>query len=753
MPSQTYKKLDLFQSVDYWDNISETESQRMKASPTNKPSTYLDDTKKNMNTFFKGISLILQLIIDECIILYRTAKSTSHIFDRELIEYCWTYIRKTDKTQTVHSYFSTKFSQTCKTKHEHKIIGLVLYCQLRSLFRKNCKTFKFNTNQPLHEYCLNRTIRVASKWSATQREDTKKQIHSLRCQLIHVWIPLLLLGCSKTDRNRYSTSASESLLSWVARIYCRNKSVDKCESKLDELSEKVKEYKMDRDKIVSPHLKRARKGGGYNAEFAQKTVFARSTTTISRHQFKNTANTFMSFISPTVDKLAGIPDFPCGNAITTFESIVRHSYIDVIKNKIFNTAKPCTISSDAVKKTGCLAKKITPLRISTSFECFQFAMIYFCYLSDKCSENGQILSDKLIAKSIEFGIKQFSFYASDTALSQVRNWRLLKQSKLPFAIWSIFAPDLPHCLNTAYCLGSLLLTGTKNSKGSEYSSCLISWLLSWTKKVIENIDSNEDHMLSFYDINTYNKIITAATTRFLGFVEGLESLFFVKPQRNDTTLIPDPSKLLLIIDTLEKYKPSTSSNKRTLVQDLINHYSNRYIHATLYILYCVGKKLFKPTMTFCQSAVTRNVGILTQIATDIKTYKALKTNIQKKLQQYELNLIESTMQVREELFNFNSINDLENCVMKISECNPIRPNNKFNRCKTKRNSKFLVCEEHRQKFDCPKLTAVSIQLPPDINETYQNISKYIVNIDAQKRSSDFDVFFKEWVDYSETDVF
>ena len=105
MPSQTYKKLDLFQSVDYWDNISDTEYQHIKASPTNKPITYLDNNKKNMNTFFKAISVILQLIIDEYIILYRTAKSTSPIFDPKLIKYCWTYIRKTDKTQTVHSYF------------------------------------------------------------------------------------------------------------------------------------------------------------------------------------------------------------------------------------------------------------------------------------------------------------------------------------------------------------------------------------------------------------------------------------------------------------------------------------------------------------------------------------------------------------------------------------------------------------------------------------------------------------------------
>ena len=114
---------------------------------------------------------------------------------------------------------------------------------------------------------------------------------------------------------------------------------------------------------------------------------------------------------------------------------------------------------------------------------------------DKHSETGQILSSKLIDKCAAFGLKQFSYYVGDTAGSQIKAWKLTSKSELPFANWSLFVPDFPHCLNTAYCLGSLLLAGTK--KSFEYSQCLISWLLSWTKKLIENIDDNEKKCLVF----------------------------------------------------------------------------------------------------------------------------------------------------------------------------------------------------------------------------------------------------------------
>ena len=260
-------------------------------------------------------------------------------------------------------------------------------------------------------------------------------------------------------------------------------------------------------------------------------------------------------------------------------------------------------------------------------------------------------------------------------------------------------------------------------------------------------------MLSFYDINTYNKIITAATTRFLGFVEGIESLLFVKPEGKRKTLVADPSKLLLIANTLQKYKPSASQGRKPIIQDLINLYANRCIHASLYVLYCVGKKCLQPSMSFCQSATTRNIGLFTHIATDLKTYRELKRSLVSKLQEFEISLIKSALQVREQTFNFDSINKLKNCVMKIADCNPVRPNNQFKRCSVQRNSKFLVCDKHRQKFDCEKLSAVSAYLPPNIDDMHHKINKFVANIKTHNRDTEFDSFFKEWVDYCQQDVF
>ena len=115
------------------DDFSETECQHVKASPTNRPNMHLDNTKKNVNIFFTVIRLVVQPIVDEHIILHRTAKSTLHIFHPELIEHCWTYIRKTDKTETDHSYFSTRFSQPCKAKLQHVKIGACVALPIESL--------------------------------------------------------------------------------------------------------------------------------------------------------------------------------------------------------------------------------------------------------------------------------------------------------------------------------------------------------------------------------------------------------------------------------------------------------------------------------------------------------------------------------------------------------------------------------------------------------------------------------------------
>ena len=87
-----------------------------------------------------------------------------------------------------------------------------------------------------------------------------------------------------------------------------------------------------------------------------------------------------------------------------------------------------------------------------------------------------------------------------------------------------------------------MLSGTKTSV--EYSQSLISHVLSWTKKIIENNELNTNNMLQFYSPNTYVKIITAASTRFVGFVDGIESLISIKTKVDESTrkkvLKPDP---------------------------------------------------------------------------------------------------------------------------------------------------------------------------------------------------------------------
>ena len=70
--------------------------------------------------------------------------------------------------------------------------------------------------------------------------------------------------------------------------------------------------------------------------------------------------------------------------------------------------------------------------------------------------------------------------------------------------------------------------------------------------MIENVDYNENVILSFHDVNAYNERMTAASTSSVGFVKGIESPLFVKPQGKQKTLIADSSKLLLAANSLKQ---------------------------------------------------------------------------------------------------------------------------------------------------------------------------------------------------------
>ena len=127
--------------------------------------------------------------------------------------------------------------------------------------------------------------------------------------------------------------------------------------------------------------------------------------------------------------------------------------------------------------------------------------------------------------------------------------------------------------------------------------------------------------------------------------------------------------------TLTEYKPDAPPTQKPVIQDLINLSANKCVHATLYVLYCVGKKCLRPTMNFCQSATTRNVGVFTCIPKDINTCDSLKQMLLTRVQRFDLSLIISVLDVGQNLFNFESVNKLKKYVMKLTDCNIVRPNN------------------------------------------------------------------------------
>ena len=132
---------------------------------------------------------------------HSNAPSESHIFNQELVNYCWTYIRKIDKA--VHSYFKQQLSKPAA----YKTLAIVLYCKLRALIRRNSRLHRIEiqsdgknsttyTPATLHKYCMNVANKICCKLKKqdNKREELQTQVDSLRQQLNHIWIPLLLMG-------------------------------------------------------------------------------------------------------------------------------------------------------------------------------------------------------------------------------------------------------------------------------------------------------------------------------------------------------------------------------------------------------------------------------------------------------------------------------------------------------------------------------------------------------------------------------
>ena len=589
----------MFLNSDYWDTLSRTEYagySNVSYNP-NKTKSFLNNTSKN--THFLSIQPVLMTMIDEYILVHKQRHSNNHDSDlfpmANIITYCWKFLCK--RASKVYAYFKDKFSDNKNKGVKH--ISLVLFCKIRSLFRSNSQLYTF-AHENLAEYIYNRSYALFHKTNKSKLDKLKLQIQSLRAQINYVWMPIIRFGCKMNDIDDFIVSPSETLLCWFGRFKLYNKSANKNFTEIDELRDTISELRKERTDLVSPYLKRL-KHGAYTAEFAQKVVRAQATTNIPRSNFRDAANEIFSFISPAVHKLGGIPQMPKSpNTLKSWQNIAQHSFIDNAKNEIFSSGRPSTLCCDSVKKSGCLGKKVTPIRASTTFERFHFGITYFSYLSNKHSDAGIYISEKLIKICTTLGVKQLSYCVGDTAGSQVKGWRLFRKSDIEYADWSVFVADLPHALNTAYQLACEVMCGIKTGDG-EFKQLFAAWLLCNTKKVVENIDSNIEYMLQFYNYDSYNKTISGARTRFSGFIEATESLLFISVKEfrdQKKSLKADHNKLLLIASTLNQHKTKPHITKKETVQCLLDAYSTRCVHACIYSMYCIGKKCISSTMKF-----------------------------------------------------------------------------------------------------------------------------------------------------------
>ena len=102
-----YKKLDLFKTKEHWDSITTSEyvqcNRRTEYTP-NKPKCHLKDITNNV--FIQSIGIIFKSLMGEWTLRYRNATYDSHFLDSQLIQYCWTFIRKADTD--LYKYFKKK---------------------------------------------------------------------------------------------------------------------------------------------------------------------------------------------------------------------------------------------------------------------------------------------------------------------------------------------------------------------------------------------------------------------------------------------------------------------------------------------------------------------------------------------------------------------------------------------------------------------------------------------------------------------
>ena len=192
------KKQDLLGRIDYL-SLSTLEYKdhcnRNTDFTPNQPSSYLDtkcDEKhhkiENVPVFL-NLTSILHTIVDEYIILYKNPNKRSHIYDKTIQQCCWDFLKRRDKK--IWADYNTQFSS--KSQRHLKLVGFILYCQLRALFRKNCTIFKFGFSD-LPKWIFSRCKYLSAIKTESKLSQFKDKVTSLRAQLNHIWIPLLQIG-------------------------------------------------------------------------------------------------------------------------------------------------------------------------------------------------------------------------------------------------------------------------------------------------------------------------------------------------------------------------------------------------------------------------------------------------------------------------------------------------------------------------------------------------------------------------------
>eukprot|EP01083_Nonionella_stella_P291442 991700_1 len=149
---------------NYWNAFASTayliHDKSTKFTP-NKSKHFLQKTvKSESNSSINEMSELLLLMIDESILIYSQSTSFNHINSDAIIDYCWLFLLKRDPT--IHNHVRQLLSKNKSLSKKHKHLALILYCQIRALFRKNSVIFQFKKDD-LPKYICQRISWLCQK--------------------------------------------------------------------------------------------------------------------------------------------------------------------------------------------------------------------------------------------------------------------------------------------------------------------------------------------------------------------------------------------------------------------------------------------------------------------------------------------------------------------------------------------------------------------------------------------------------------